>query len=152
MELSVEIPLDDDGYLRRQCPRCERVFKWLHAEPTDESREPPTCYFCPYCGESSPPDQWYTDEQVDYLQAVAANEAMRMVESELGLTVDNVKRSEGLLQIKLDVPHLNPPAPLFEDNDMVAIEPPCHPEEPLKVVEDWDDIVHCLVCGTQFRV
>lgn len=152
MRLSAELPLDDDGYLRRQCPRCERVFKWHHSEATDEDATPPEAYFCPYCGEPSPLDQWYTDEQVDYLQALVANEAMRMLEAELGPTVDEINRSKGIVQIKLDVPHANPPEPLFEDDDMVAVEPPCHPEEPLKLLEDWDDLIHCLICGTAFRV
>ena len=30
----MEIPLDSDGFLRRECPTCEREFKWLlHREP-----------------------------------------------------------------------------------------------------------------------
>ena len=34
VEFSIEmsLPLDSDGFLRRQCPACEREFKWLHAE------------------------------------------------------------------------------------------------------------------------
>jgi hypothetical protein len=100
----------------------------------------------------SPSDQWYTDEQVDYLQALVANDAIRMVEAELGPTVDRINRSNGVLQIKPEVPHANPPAPLVDEDDMVGVEPPCHPEKPLKIVGDWDDIIHCLVCDTPFRV
>ena len=33
-------------------------------------------------------------------------------------------------------------------DDMVMVEPPCHPAEPLKVPEDATGSVHCLVCGT----
>ena len=109
-------------------------------------------YFCPYCGEASPLDQWYTNEQVDYMQALVANKAMRMVEDELGPAIDKVNRAGGMVRMKLDVPDGNPPPPLFEENDLIAVEPPCHPNEPLKVVEDWGDLIHCLICGTVFRV
>ncbi len=35
MSFPIELPLDDDGYLRRQCPTCERLFKW-HYGPTPQ--------------------------------------------------------------------------------------------------------------------
>ena len=34
--------------------------------------------------------------------------------------------------MELQTPSINPPAPLFEPDDMIAVEPPCHPEEPIK--------------------
>ncbi len=30
------IPLDSDGFLRRECPTCEREFKWQPSEAEDE--------------------------------------------------------------------------------------------------------------------
>jgi hypothetical protein len=33
---------------------------------------------------------------------------------------------------------------------MIAVEPPCHPDEPIKVSEEWDKELHCLVCGKIF--
>jgi hypothetical protein len=29
VQLSMSLPLDGDGFLRRECPTCEREFKWL---------------------------------------------------------------------------------------------------------------------------
>lgn len=156
MEMRIELPLDSDGYIRRQCPRCERVFKWHHAASDDvdgAEEDTPEEYYCPYCGEPSAPDQWFTDEQVDYIQALASAEALRMVEQQLKPTVDTVNRAGGFIKMDLEVPNAIPPAPLFEPDDMVAVEPPCHPEEPIKV-EPWDGKVelHCLVCGDPFVV
>ena len=42
------------------------------------------------------------------------------------------------------------PDPLFELDDMIIVEPPCHPNEPLKVPLDLASRVHCLVCGELF--
>ena len=137
MEIHVSLPLDSDGYIRRQCPRCARTFKWHFTEDgVEESGSTEVeVYFCPYCGEPSALDQWFTDEQVDYIQTLASNEAIKVVAS-------NLKSSASL---KLKVPDATPPAPLFELNDMVAVEPPCHPAEPLKVIDEWSEELHCLI-------
>jgi hypothetical protein len=43
-------------------------------------------------------------------------------------------------------------APLVEPSDMVAIVSPCHPWEPIKILENWDEAMHCLVCGQLFAI
>ncbi len=44
-----------------------------------------------------------------------------------------------------------PPAadPLTETDDMTRVEVGCHPSEPVKIIEDWDRPVFCLICGSQ---
>jgi hypothetical protein len=60
VQLSMSLPLDGDGFLRRECATCEREFKWLPSpdqleEGNGESRaaatdaQPPDAYYCPYC-------------------------------------------------------------------------------------------------------
>ncbi|MGD0166912.1 MAG: hypothetical protein ABSC51_06430 [Gaiellaceae bacterium] len=154
MQIRAQLSLDSDGYLRRQCPRCERVFKW-HDGPIGEvpaDAPEPGVYYCPYCGEPSPLDQWFTDEQVDYLQALAMGEVTRLVESELGPVVDDLNRSGDFISASLEVPTDNPPPPLLEPDDMIAVASPCHPHEPVKILDDWDQPIHCLVCGEPFTV
>ncbi len=41
-----------------------------------------------------------------------------------------------------------PPLPLVEPEDMRIVTPTCHPGEPVKIVEDWNVQVHCLICGS----
>ena len=45
-----------------------------------------------------------------------------------------------------------PPALLHEPSDMVIVQSPCHPWEPIKVHEDWRGPLFCLVCGDQFGI
>jgi hypothetical protein len=64
VEPSVSFPLDTDGFLRRECPTCEREFKWHHSE--DEGDSEPMAdsgYFCPYCAVQAPPESWFTKPQ-----------------------------------------------------------------------------------------
>ncbi len=44
------------------------------------------------------------------------------------------------------------PGPLVEPPDMVAVVSPCHSWEPIKILENWDEAVHCLVCGQLFAI
>lgn len=85
MEIPIEMPLDN-GYLRRECPHCEREFKWHHG-PTDDA--PPDApnpgrYTCPYCGEKADHDQWFTQAQAEHIRESAAGPAMQMISDELG--------------------------------------------------------------------
>ena len=63
MTLSMAIPVDSDVFLRRECPTCEREFKWLPASEDEESAAgvPDGGYFCPYCGVQAPTGAWFTE-------------------------------------------------------------------------------------------
>jgi hypothetical protein len=38
VSIPMSLPLDGDGFLRRECPKCERQFKWLHREDVPNMR------------------------------------------------------------------------------------------------------------------
>ena len=78
----------------------KRALKWRPDEEEHPAGEPsePVAYHCPYCGEVSPADQWWTDEQVDYAQGLASMEAMRLVERELRPTADKINQIFGISQ------------------------------------------------------
>lgn len=45
-----------------------------------------------------------------------------------------------------------PPIPLVEPSDMQEVQSPCHFWEPVKIADDWQEPIHCLVCGTKYVV
>jgi len=140
----MSIPLDE-GFLRRACPSCQREFKW-HYGPTDDrpaSFVDPPVYFCPYCGNSAPPDQWWTEGQREHALQVTGSHAGEIIRELLDDSPFIVRSSD-------DGPE--PPSPLIEPHDMVTVQSPCHPWEPIKVLEDWNDPLHCLLCGLPFAV
>src|SRR5579859_2819903 len=76
MQMEVGIPLDGGRFLRRECPRCERLFKWYVPVPGAAPRgegdvSAPATIYCPYCYEPAAADQWWTKEQVLFLQQTA---------------------------------------------------------------------------------
>ena len=152
MSFSVNLPLDN-GYLRRECPDCERQFKWHH-RPTDDRPDDavdPDVYCCPYCGRSAPLDHWWTGEQLEHVQRLGIGEAAR----EVGDIFRDLERKSRNSMIKFKAGRMNiPESPdlLHEPGDMVIVQSPCHPWEPIKVSEDWRDPLYCLLCGEQFAV
>jgi hypothetical protein len=65
-------------------------------------------------------------------------------------SVDQLNRqSGGLIDIsaRLEVNGPDEPAPVTEIDDMRRVEFVCHPDEPVKVLDDWERQVHCMVCG-----
>lgn len=145
---SIEVPLDDDGFIRRECPHCEYEFKW-HSGPTDDRPRgeiDPSVYFCPLCGESALPDQWWTQAQVEFQEQFIMSHVHEEVEHGFK---DAFRGMKGWTYKpgRNDEPT---PDSLTEPNDMLIVLPPCHPWEPLKIPEDHLGPVHCLICGQQF--
>jgi hypothetical protein len=149
IRISVDLVLDGDGFLRRECPRCERQFKWfVHGEASGDA-EVVEQYFCPLCGEPSGTDSWWTPDQIEHAQRSAGPEVERMLQSSLTELFKGVK---GLSykpnsNLSLDIPI---PDPADEPSDMTIIEPPCHPHEPVKVPDEGASRAFCLVCGSPF--
>jgi hypothetical protein len=153
MEIQVEILLDPSGFIRRECPTCEREFKWFHGatEGKPDDFIEPDVYFCPYCGEPSGQDTWWTPAQLEYAQEMAAGPINEYIVGELKSMFKPSRRSEVRVDVS-GVSYPETPAPLIDPDDMTMVEPPCHPFEPLKVQDNWEGMLHCLMCGQQFRV
>jgi hypothetical protein len=69
-QFSIPIPRDENGYLGRECPECERYFKITPG--TGLTGDDLPCQ-CPYCGHSAPQDQFFTKAQIEYAKSVAIN-------------------------------------------------------------------------------
>jgi hypothetical protein len=160
VHLQMSLPLDSDGFLRRECPTCEREFKWLPSPDPEAGEdtavgaagaaEEPESYYCPYCAITAPPDAWLTKAQVAVMEEIVQRE---LVEPELGKLkreIDRLNRSSGgLIGIEAHLERDEPePAPeLDETDEMRRVDFACHPAEPVKVLDDWDRPVRCLICG-----
>jgi hypothetical protein len=146
---SVQLPLDDDGFLRRECPHCFQEFKWHHGPTVDrpEGEVDPPVYYCPRCGASSVPDQWWTQEQLAFIEESATGPVLSELSDELEKAFRSVK---GMTYKPSHDDEPEPPPALHEPNDMVILAPPCHSWEPVKVPENAAARVHCLVCGEPF--
>jgi hypothetical protein len=139
---TVSLSIDDDGFLRRECPHCGREFKWLHGDGGEEM--PAGGYHCPYCGGRSE-DGWWTRPQLAVIGASVGEYAQEAV-------YRGFKKLEGRpskhVKFKANRPTRKPlPDVPDEPNDMRRVDFSCHPKEPVKVLESWTGATHCLMCG-----
>jgi len=147
--IPVTLPVDKDGFLRRECPSCKRQFKWLPTEG-GTSEQPQSQYYCPYCRKSAAIAGWWTREQRQYMKQLAA---AKIIGPELEKSIKAWKRSNqprSPVQFEGKYKAPSKPLPLHEPDDMRKVEPPCHPNEPLKIRENWNKPTFCLICGKSF--
>lgn len=150
VSLSLRLP-QDRGFLRRSCVHCQREFKRLgeHVEASGDS----AVFVCPYCYEGAPTAQWWTEEQVQYFNEVAYEQVIAPQLRELQRSLDGLETG-GLLGLEFKMTGAERPAPIApeEPADMTRVEFPCHPEEPLRIADDWEFHVACTICGTRYPV
>ena len=152
ISIPVSIPLDPEGFLRRECPNCQQEFKWYVTD--DGSAEPVNQYFCPLCGQPAGLDSWWTPAQLEYARGAAAPAIDEFVDQSLDDVFKSLKSSKNI-KVKKTGSYSSGtpvPAPLHDPCDMVIAVPPCHPEEPVKVPETALARIHCLICGEPFAV
>jgi hypothetical protein len=149
LSMPVNLPLDSDGFLRRECPTCERQFKRFSGDEDSGEAGSVEQYFCPLCGVPAAVSAWSTTEQLEYAKGVAAPEIDRLVRDSIADAFKGIKgvsfKASGDFSLGLDIP-----PPLTEPDDMVIVEPPCHPNDPVKVPEGSLGSLHCLICGDDF--
>lgn len=154
MQIQVSLPLDADGFLRRECPHCTQEFKWHHGPANEEAEaaQDPPAFTCPLCGQPAGPDSWFTQAQVDLIERASAPMVEKVVEDELDKIFRRVSSKH--LSVKrtgrMELP--DQADPLTEPDDMMIVASPCHGYEPVKVPDKHTGPLFCLVCGAAFAV
>ncbi|MCA0179713.1 MAG: hypothetical protein LCH77_09025 [Actinobacteria bacterium] len=148
----MSLPLDSDGFLRRECPNCVQEFKWHHGPANEEAEaaDEPAAYTCPLCGQPAGTDSWFTQAQLDFIEQASGPMVAQVVDDEL----DRVFRGLPSKHVKVKrIGRMNvapQPDPMTEPDDMVIVASPCHAYEPVKVPEGHAGSLYCLVCGAAF--
>lgn len=111
--MQVSIPTDDDGYLDRACPNevCEAEFKILADDWQDKVRDEEV--FCPICGHTATSDNWFTEEQMEHLNAVAMAEFMPLLDNEMKRIARDFNRrmpKGGLISVSMNYKPSHPVA------------------------------------------
>jgi hypothetical protein len=171
IKIRISLPLDKDGFLRRECPLCCREFKLLLEEKelgdlaqrrldsflleekednSDDVDDQQKEYICPYCSQSSPDNSWWTKEQLAYINIFAKNIMAKLLNDHL---IDPLHRkfgsNSGPLRFKGKRMEMQDPWISLELNDMSIFELPCCRRK-MKIYDDWKGKVYCFFCGFPF--
>lgn len=152
-------PRDSDGFLSRECPVCERIFKVRFdggaesagAELSDEEatiEAEQMRRFCPLCHELVQGSRWWTPAQLEYAKALVFSAVHEQFQQMLA---DTTRSSGGVIELRAGSSPSEPQPP-EESEDMIIVVPPCHEDDPVKVPVDFVGEVACHRCGVRYPV
>ncbi len=118
VEISIEVPLDEKGFLDRQCPSkpCQHQFKVLFDDWTD--KVPDESAFCPLCGHTDHPHEMSTPAQEEYIHDVGLQHVSGIIDKALVSDAQRHNRKErarpknGLIDISMSM-EFKPGAPII---------------------------------------
>ena len=138
MEIPITIHSDEKGYFDRECPNenCLYTFKinmqdWKEKISDDEVH-------CPMCGHIDTADKWWTQEQLESMQEIAASYAMSMITKELDKAFGKLARSTRNNKF-LKITYKPSRKITFQNN-------------PIGQSEEWETDITCEKCGTRYSV
>ena len=170
IEKLLAFPLDEDCFFRRECPFCIKEFKVLvtKEELTDLSQKGIDSFmldqeeeynkeseedfsekefFCPYCGQSSSIDSWWTKEQLAYIQMVVENIMANLLNENLIKPLKrDINKPNSPLRFEGKLLEQHEHWISHEKNDMKIIELPCC-QRNIKIEDDWNKEIYCFFCG-----
>jgi hypothetical protein len=116
--LTVTIPSDDRGYLGRQCPSCERMFR-VH-ETAYDALPDAARMTCPYCGHGGEIDEYITPQQWARIEQAALNAAGAQVSDFLRRSLPRPIRPASGLSVTFTVPPYHPdPLPGIREEALI---------------------------------
>ena len=87
----MSIPLDEHGYLGRQCPSCDQIFRVDHEDY--EAAPEDLVLWCAYCGHRAPHSEFLTQQQKDRLTQVAVDHGRQLIDNTIGKAFRDMARS-----------------------------------------------------------
>ena len=172
-EMNISLPLDSDGFFRRECPLCRKEFKlllekdeladlaqkgidsfMLEREEAEEDSQSTvtqlTEFTCPYCGQLTTEDSWWTQEQLAYIGIFVKNIMAKMVNEQFirPLKRDFGRPKSGLISVQFEGREIKQQEPWIspETDDMDIFTLSCC-QRKMKIIEGWKGKVHCFFCG-----
>lgn len=88
--IKIQMMTDNNGFVGRECPACKRYFKVKFGTGF---KHPAPCH-CPYCNHIAPHDQFWTEEQINYIHSYARNYADKRIFETLKKFESKPKRNQ----------------------------------------------------------
>ncbi|MBM4466528.1 MAG: hypothetical protein FJ014_13400 [Chloroflexi bacterium] len=122
----------------------------IRAESADATEADADELWCPYCGQTAPRDQWWTQEQIAYIHVFGYNIMAQIVNEQF---IRPMKREfsghrSGFISIKFEGKEMEYQEPWIspESDDMTIHALPCC-DLRVKVDDDWSRPIYCYRCG-----
>lgn len=138
MEIPITLHSDEKGYYDRECPNenCLFTFKinmddWKEKVSDEEVH-------CPICGHVDTSDKWWTQQQLESMEEIAASWAMNYIQDELDKSFGKLARST----------HNNKYMKItYKPGRRISFV-----NNPIGQSEEWETDITCEKCGTRYSV
>lgn len=149
-EIEITFPIDEDGFISRECPYCKMRFK-IHKSDFENEKYDFEEIYCPYCKQTAGKDEFWTTEQEKYIGDVLNEEFIEPEFEKFAKQMKRLNRKSGLLKIKVKEGKKSKPIQPEEIDNMVKVKFSCC-DIPLKVVSDWGKDLYCISCGDKLAL
>lgn len=138
MEIPITLMSDEKGYFDRECPNenCLYTFK-VYMEDWKEKVSDEEVH-CPMCGHVDTSDKWWTQDQLESMQEIAASYAMSMISKELDKAFGSLARSTRHNKF-VKITYKPGRRITFQNN-------------PIGQSEEWETDITCESCDTRYSV
>ena len=144
MEISLSIPLDNDGFLEMECDYCKNRFMLHETVYSDESN---LHFFCPICGLPNEANTFYCPEVLEALHQKAMNYVYSEIKQKLGPSIRKMNKS-GFIKMSLKVPKQEPEKELYTPaNEYILFHHSCCGVEVKALEIDAQIGLYCPICG-----
>lgn len=121
MQFRISIPADDDGYLGRECPSCDQMFR-IHVDDYEQLPDTADLY-CVYCGHRTHHSEFMTRQQMDRAEQVVLDAGTQMLDQMLGDAFGRLSSStagSGFIQVSYESTPFSPqPLPGIDEEKLV---------------------------------
>ena len=136
--IPVTLRSDEKGYFDRECPNedCQYTFKVLMKDW--EEKVSAEEVHCPLCGHVADSDKWWTQDQLEKMQEIAASWAMNYIQKELDKSFRKLARStrnDKFVRIT------------YKPGRRVTFM-----NNPIGQSEEWETEICCESCGLRYCV
>lgn len=138
ISIPVTLHSDEKGYFDRECPNenCLYTFKVLMKDWEEKVSDDEV--HCPLCGYVDTADKWWTQDQLEKMQEIAASWAMNYIQGELDKSFKKLARStrnNKFIRIK------------YKPGRKITFT-----NNPIGQREEWETEICCEKCGTHYSV
>lgn len=138
ISIPVTIQSDEKGYFDRECPNENCLYAFKIKMRDWEEKVSDEKVHCPMCGHVDTSDKWWTQQQLDEMEELAANWAADYIGKELDKVFGNLAKSTRRNKfIKIT----------YKPGKRISFI-----NNPIGQSEEWELEITCDNCGTQYSV
>ena len=138
INIPITLQSDENGYFDRECPNENCLYQFKIKLKDWEEKVSDEEVHCPMCGHVDTSEKWWTQDQLEQMQEIAASYAMNYIQTELDKSFKSLEKSTRHNKfIKIT----------YKPGKRVSFI-----NNPVGQMPEWEQEISCEKCGTTYSV